>query len=71
LEDKKLDNLVHTIFSSNLSKMPTMPEENRGPWSKKFENRWSKVHGTKRPGFDGKNLDGKDIVVQTGTGEII
>ena len=19
---------------------PTMPEENRGPWSKKFENRW-------------------------------
>jgi len=20
---------------------PTMPEENRGPWSKKFENRWS------------------------------
>jgi len=21
---------------------PTMPEENRGPWSKKFENRWRK-----------------------------
>jgi len=19
---------------------PTMPDENRGPWSKKFENRW-------------------------------
>jgi len=21
---------------------PTMPEENRGPWSKKFENRYPK-----------------------------
>jgi len=25
---------------------PTMPEENRGPWSKKFENRWS-IHRVK------------------------
>jgi len=23
---------------------PTMPEENRGPWSKKFENRWFMTH---------------------------
>jgi len=23
---------------------PTMPEENRGPWSKKFENRCSSSH---------------------------
>jgi len=24
---------------------PTMPEENRGPWSKKFENRWYNAAG--------------------------
>jgi len=23
---------------------PTMPEENRGPWSKKFENRWRRLY---------------------------
>ena len=25
---------------------PTMPEENRGPWSKKFENCWFRPHHT-------------------------
>ena len=25
-----------------------MPEENRGPWSKKFENRWSILHDCRR-----------------------
>jgi len=30
---------VATLKCGGLS---TMPEENRGPWSKKFENRWTK-----------------------------
>jgi len=29
------------VATLNCGGPPTMPEENRGPWSKKFENRWS------------------------------
>ena len=31
------------VATLNCGGPPTMPEENRGPWSKKFENRWCVV----------------------------
>jgi len=48
---------------------PTMPEENRGPWSKKFENRWSKSQHVSGAEIEAERAENR-VSGQSGSGAV-